>query len=273
MPASITSVEVDGLEPLAHRPLLVLTEENPYLMVDGSDVPRLVAYEDGLVLFDGGRRSVQLTPERVREFVAQVAAPEFLALPVLTRVRDRGGLPTVHIGLRLGTRWKYAAVYGIPLGILVLRDGEPPPEGPPGFMAAYGKVLQFDAPEAKPWTPETIEVMLWDFSHSRDESPWPADVPAPPADWVPPPMGKIRKHLMPGSHEAALTKFLAELPETRAVGFNGHRWSVEVRRVVPGEQYIRDVQQCVIKQTLMDPPMEVGPECHVHRAEASEGAQ
>lgn len=268
MPDTVTSVEVDGLDALPHRPLLVLTEENPYLMVDGSDVPRLVAYDDGLVVFDGGQRSVQLTPLHVRSFVETIATPEFLALPVLTRVRERGGLPTVHIGLRLGARWKYAAVYGIPLGILVLREGEAAPQGPAGFMRAYADLLAFAAPEAAPWTPESIEVMLWDFSHAGDERPWPADVPAPPSDWKDPPVGSIRRHVLAGSHEPALLRFLDGLAETQAVAFNGHRWSIAVRRVVPGERYIRAVQACVIKQTLADPPIPVGPECHVHRAPA-----
>ncbi len=263
MPTSVTSVEVDGLDALPHRPLLVLTEENPHLMVDGSDVPTMVIYDDGLVVFHGGQHSVTLKPAEALRLVEAIATPEFLALPVLTRVRERGGLPTVHIGLRLGTRWKYVAVYGVPLGIVVLNEGEPMPQGPVAFMRAYADLLAFDAPGSAPWTPESVEVMLWDFSHAHDQRPWPADVPAPPSDWLP---GGTRHHILAGSHEPALHRFLDGLAETQAVAFNKHLWSIGVRRIVPAEDYMRAVQACVIKQTLADPPLPVGPECHVRRA-------
>ena len=256
-------VELEGLSELEHKPLAVLRESNPWLMVIGSDVPTIVVYEDGLVVYQklAGQKAeglmVNVGPEAARALVSGLAPPDFMALPARMSVTAATDQPTVGIALRRGSQWKYASVNG--LG----RDGKATAashgEAPVVFITAYRRLASFDAPGATPWEPESIEIMISDFSHARERPlPWPAGIPAPPAGVKPPEKG-VYRHYVPGRHEAATRAFIASLNQSQGVSVGGASASVGVRRVVPSDVYIETMIQCAWSRSI--PSAKLPPGC------------
>ncbi|HVK69843.1 MAG TPA: hypothetical protein VM694_35535 [Polyangium sp.] len=247
-------VEFEGLAKLDHKPLVVLRERNPWLMVLGSDVPTIVVYEDGLVVYHklvekkAEALTVNVGAEAARKLVDELATAEFMGLPAQTSVTAATDQPTVGIALRQGSQWKYASVEGL------RRDGKASAaatgEAPAVFVRAYQRLANFDAPGATPWEPETIEIMLWDFSHARKPPlPWPAGIPAPPAGVKAPKEG-VYHHHVPGRHEAATRAFLASLEQSQGVSVGGASASIGVRRVVPSDDYIRPMILCAWTKSI-----------------------
>jgi hypothetical protein len=256
-------VELEGLSALEHKPLAVLREKNPWATVLGSEVPTIVVYEDGLVVYHRlvGEKASALTvnvgAEAARKFVDGLATTEFMALPARMSITIATDQPTVMIVLRTGSQWKFASVNG--LG----RDGKATAasqgEAPGVFVTAYQRLAQFDAPGAVPWEPETIEIMLWDFSHAHKRPlPWPAGIPAPPAGVKPPEKG-VYRHYVPGRHEAATRAFIASLEQSQGVSVGGASSSIGVRRVVPSDVYIETMIQCAWSRSI--PSAKLPPGC------------
>ncbi|MDC0740091.1 hypothetical protein [Polyangium mundeleinium] len=255
-------VEFEGLAKLDHKPLAVLRERNPWLMVLGSDVPTIVVYEDGLVVYHKlvGDKAEALTvnvgAEAARKLVEELATAEFMALPAQISVTDATDQPRVGIALRQGSQWKYASVEGI------TRNGKATAGetgvAPAVFVRAYQRLANFHAPGATPWAPETIEIMLWDFSHARTPPlPWPAGIPAPPADVKAPKEG-VYHHHVPGRHEAATRAFIASLEQSQGVSVGGASASIGVRRVVPSDIYIGTMIRCAWMKSIPNARLPTG---------------
>ncbi|MDI1449268.1 hypothetical protein [Polyangium sp. 6x1] len=254
--------EVEGLDKLDHKPLAVLRERNTWLLVLGSDVPTIVVYEDGLVVYHKivGNKAEALTvnvgAEAARKLVEELATADFMALPREMSVTTAEDQTTVGIALRQDSQWKYASVEG--LG----RDGKATAaktgEAPAVFVRAYQRLTSFDAPGATPWKPETIEIMLSDFSSARKPPlPWPAGIPAPPAGVKPPPGGGgVYHHVVPGRHEAATRAFIASLEQSQGVAMGGASASIDVRPLVPSDNYIGAMLLCA---WTVGPPNAVRP--------------
>ncbi|TKD12666.1 hypothetical protein [Polyangium fumosum] len=105
-------VEFEGLAKLDPKPLVVLRERNPWLMVLGSDVPTIVVYEDGLVVYHKlvGNKAEALTAnvgaEAAKKLGEELATADFMALPAQASVTAATDQPTVGIALRQGSQWK-----------------------------------------------------------------------------------------------------------------------------------------------------------------------
>jgi hypothetical protein len=241
------SLEVPGLDALAHQPLVVLIERNPWLNVIGSDVPTLALYEDGLVIYHRVKDhhaealQAQLGKGGAQAMATELVGLGFFELPLYASVAHATDQPTVDVYLRSGTRWHLASVYGIGRdGKATHGDGEPAP----AFARAYQRLATFEAPGAVPWKPEQIEVMLWGFEYAKEAKPWPATIPRPPAS-VKPSKNGVYKHFLDGKYDAAVHAFQATLPGTTAVELNGSKWSFGYRRRIPEEDYLWKVRQAL----------------------------
>ena len=246
---------VTGLDALVHKPLIVLYEVNPWLMVIGSDVPRVTIYEDGLVIVlrprekaPPDRLSTHLTPREVADLSARLQATGVGAVAPYTDLCKCSDASTTTILVRSGATWRGTSMYGMqPDGTAVTFDPANAPPVPRAFVDAYRLLADYDPPRAAPWSPETIEVMLGDFSYSTmTPAPWPSDVPAPPAAAVAPDgiLPGVFLYSVPGIHEAKLRALQRSLDPHQAVGIRGRKWTLGVKITLPEEAYIQEVLRC-----------------------------
>src|SRR5262249_18316423 len=160
--------EVPDLDKLAHKPMFVVTERDPWALVVGADVPTAALYEDGLVIYQRVRGEHaeamrgQWTPREARSFVAEIIKAGFLELPLRGSLSSWTDQPTVEILLRSGKTWHLSSMYGMRRGDKQAGDFEPPK----AFAEAFSRATALEVRGAVPWKPDEIEVMLWDFSYA-----------------------------------------------------------------------------------------------------------
>ncbi|MBX3182282.1 MAG: hypothetical protein KIT72_09490 [Polyangiaceae bacterium] len=243
-------VQVSEPDKASERPQVVLVQTNPHALVLGAEVPRVVIYEDGTVITQREAQVVTaVAPKETRELIARVITPELLALPARWSVRAPTDQPRLQLLVRDADGWKLLDVYGVRLGSPP-RPGTTPPGVPTEiFLAACEALASFEPPGAVPWVPQEIELMLWDFSHAKEEPlPWPAGVPQPPR------AGRVakgtQKHPIPGRHEAALRAFLEQQGPRRGVQLDGKSMSLAYRRLVPADAHIQAVRRCALSAAI-----------------------
>jgi hypothetical protein len=246
-------------------PLIVLYERNPWLMSVGSDFPTVVIYEDGRVLFvEGARGHEKVMSGHVDAGVAvglrdELVAAGFMGVPGDTNCA--GGvsdLVTVEILVRRGDAWKMASAYG--LG----RDGSCGAPPPKAFVEAYGRLLKLRPRHAKPFAPEEIDVEIWGFENAVGKPvPWPAEVPAPPANVIPqwnaPYSPKAYHHVLPAKFQPQIAKLLRALvagKHPRAMLLNGQKWTVDPRALWPGYRMVEDAVHCAYDKRAVRPAID-----------------
>ncbi len=239
---------VEGIEGETHRPLLAMWERDPWLMVLGSEVPSFVLYEDGLVVFrrDDARETRYLVAEigapRARSIVDRVLARGFERLPLGSSLVDGTDQPSVDIVVRAADGgWLGSWVHGLGRDGLRSSGCALSAMAPAPFLATHRELLRFRDPSERPWEPDRVEVLLWEFASPRtDQLEWPADVPRPPSPLVAP-EGRPYRHAVEGRHEARLLALQRSLGNARAIRLDGRRWTVNVRRLVPADGYLHEV--------------------------------
>jgi hypothetical protein len=217
------TVEVPGLDALAHRPLLRLD----WGLAELIDI---VVYEDGLVLVadDDARRqqflSANIGPGAAAAMAKQVVAGGFFRLPHYgpndCMISD---LSSARLLVRDGARWHQSTYYGIGLdGVAACsgrstvapdrlgrdRPNEPPPPdkySPPAFTRAYVRLANFKLTDPSPWQPEAIRIHIDDLD-CASASPWPVGVRRPDGDAK---VSDLIGHycLVPGDQAAELHAF------------------------------------------------------------------
>jgi hypothetical protein len=225
-------------------PLLVLMTDNPWAMVIGSDTPRLVAYEDGTVIFAQDQNKIpgiwvaKLSEERLSQLL-DIARP-LLKLPGLKRHYDIAlgvtDQPTTRVFVADKGVTKVVGVYGLSSrgrSWPEIREGEEAP--PQEFMKAHKALCDYSAPDAKPWVPPFIEVMLWDYSYAPEASIiWPTKWPKldSPRTWK---RGDDYSVFLDGTELQPLKDFLATGTEKGAVEVEGKKFAAAFRFTYPSE--------------------------------------
>lgn len=245
--AAVPSAVAAPFEPFAGpRPLAVLIEQDPWLMVIGSDTPRVAIYEDGDVVF------AKKTGERSYAYHhAKLSAAELGKLaqgwePMVKRGGsgkryDLSGAtdqPTAALYLATsGGAWA-ASVYG-----LSCRRAKPPaptnPKGeeapPPELYAVHQMLCGIDYPASREWQPKYVEVMLWDYSYAPNASvQWPKAWPGLSSPRALK-RGDSYSIFLNGRDIPALITFVASVKERGAVELGGKKWSIAYRYTFPGE--------------------------------------
>src|SRR3954466_455078 len=178
--------QTDGQSP---RPVLTLMEQNPWLMVIGSDSPTFALYDDGTVIFlkragegDAVLQTTRLRPEELKAFTDSVPLKELSDLPrsdyVASSATDQ--TTTVIHAWRDGQR-KSVSVYGnVRSGVerSKRQAGKVAPEDdvvfinmksvPQSFSDTVQRLTRFDHPRAERWVPPEIEVMIWPYEYAPD---------------------------------------------------------------------------------------------------------
>ena len=258
-----------------NAPVAVLYERNPWLMAVGSDFPTAAIWRDGLVVFlhydaDGEAEARQMTvPPAQAARISDEVISATRGVPAFTSVSAWSDQQTVEIVVHDGDAWRIAAIYGL------TRDGAPAaidwvnsvglneepiltrhegarPTVPGRFMNAYREMLALDRSNGVPFEPSDLQILFWGFDHARgDPVPWPADVPPPPADIVPAerePGDPIAYSYVVASNYAVSLRRAQETAHAtrlpRAIGFNGHKWTVSLVSRFRGQDAIDRVLHC-----------------------------
>lgn len=252
MRADPKTYAIDEETPGTKRPVLVVIGIDPWAEVRGADVPRTVIYEDGTIIASRGKTTAQgrrtfeskLDPQAAARFAAIRADPALVAVPARLGFSHATDQPTAQLIFRVGDRWKMIIANGLYV------DGTPTHPArelmpvPPPLANALGTIEAFAMPDAPEWKPDTVEIMLSDFSHSKKPPlPWPNGVPRPPAGFKAP-EGGVHKHFVPAAAEPKLEELQRSRDAYTGVGLDGKTWSLNYRRVVPNQALIQRVETC-----------------------------
>jgi hypothetical protein len=214
------------------KPVAVYIEADPWLMVVGSDVPTFALYDSCLVIYrnSDGYKSIQLKPDECRDLTIglqiDAVAQNSGHYDVDEGITDQ---PTHLVLVYKDGKRSISTVYGR------LRVGVRTPDIPEVLIQAIRRMDSFRHPDAQPWLPAKIEVMIWPYEHARDESiAWPTGWP----DLNSP--DTILRHedtyslYLPSEQLAALDSLLKTQLPRGAVEINDRKWSVAYRFPFPG---------------------------------------
>lgn len=230
-PATVPASQAAPQPGAGAEPLVVLIAYDPWAMVIGSDTPRFVLYDDGVVIYrtDAGHYSARLTPDQVATFNASLR-PDALAERAGTYTAvNATDQPTTDILVRRKAGYARVSVYGS------LRSPFARAATPDEFLDAYERLAAFESPGAIPWLPEAVEVMIWPYEYAPDESiVWPETWPGVDhADTVQ--RGDSHSLYIPAAEYPELRDFLRTRREKGAVLIDGRKWIAQVRLPFPKE--------------------------------------
>lgn len=227
------------------KPIAVLIDQDPWLMVIGSDTPRVAVYENGEVVFakkvDSGHtyHTVNLAP-------AALAALEAEWLPLMNlkslkrhySLSDWTDQRTAFVYLRRGDRTVVTSAYGLGCANVGRQQFDKPP--PKEVLESVRHLCALSFAQSQEWMPRYIEVMLWDYSYAPGPSTkWPADWPSLSSE-------RARKRgdsysiFLDGAQLPKLRAFLKAQQEKGAVELAGKKWAVGYRMTFPNEPMWRN---------------------------------
>lgn len=190
------SVEVDGLDALEHRPLLVMGAGGPFSrpcedVHEASQLAftrgRFALYDDGLVIFTRTTAAscaeveAHVGPGRAKALVDSIFDAGFADVAPVSEA-NCSDAPGVFIEARRGATWHRAAVEGLDrFGTHTCRSYDPTD---PTFIVVLRALTFFDAADAVPWVPREVAIGLWPSEPYppdlvRRAVPWPAGLPPP----------------------------------------------------------------------------------------------
>lgn len=235
------------------RPLAVLVETNPWLMVMGSDTPSFVLYEDGQVIYR--ERSAEKSANKESRYLwklmtsaqlqsLKVTLASFGPYPKgnnrinLTEFSDQ---PETKLYLNFDETKLVASIYGIRFATASREDGRSKTPFPAelGKLYAFLSSLQFTG--ATEWRPKYLEAIAWDYSHVVDASVvWPKQWPGLNSPTT------IKRETMfsifvPGIEINNVSAFLGTRKERGAIEIDGKKFAVSVRPTFPSEPVWRNV--------------------------------
>ena len=232
------------------KPVAVFIQSDPWLMMIGSDTPRMAIYDDGQVIFAKkvGDRLVyhhatvnKETLATLRERLKPVLALKGLKpwYNIRPNVTDQ---PEAMFYLCDGDRQITSRVYGLTIEGMksppsTAYPDAPEPDVPPIELSKLHKWLSgLDFRQSKEWTPKYVEVMLWDFSYAPDPSiKWPKQWPSLDSDRTLKRGNDQYSVFLDGAMLPKLREFLATRKEKGAVELAGKKFAVSYRRTFPGE--------------------------------------
>ncbi|MNK13981.1 hypothetical protein D3C87_320750 [compost metagenome] len=213
------------------EPLLVLVEYDPWAMVIGSDTPKFVLYDDGVVIYrkDDGHHTARLSPDEMATFRASLRPEALSRLAGSYALTENTDQPTTDILLRSGSTYARISIYG---SLSSLTVG---PALPTEILDTYERLIAFERRDAVPWRPEKVEVMIWPYEYAPDESIiWPAGWPGiTHVDTQQ--RGENYSLYISASEYLKLREFLGTRRSRGAVLIDGRKWAAQVRLPFPKE--------------------------------------
>lgn len=142
-------------------------------MVIGSDSPVFALYENGEVMYRSGEQdptkrflNARLSPESTKQFLSTLDLSNRLIefdrkMIQASTVSDQ---PTSEILYWVNGEFHAVGIYGQLGG-----SGSARKDVSDSVLRIWDTVTAFKAPEAKPWLPPYIEVMIWPYEYSPEE--------------------------------------------------------------------------------------------------------
>lgn len=232
------------------KPIAVLIQTGPWLMVLGSNTPLVTIYDDGQVVYwkrEKDQKPLLLTKQLSTAALAEVRnkLSTFGDYSKLKRYYNLApgvtDLAETKIYLSLGQGDFVTGVYGLtvsdsPLPADSTSGGqEKPGELPRAIRDLHAYLASLDFADAQPWEPPYVEVMIWGYDYAPDESiHWPKEWPAlqSPSTLK---RGEAYSIFLPGKELRRLREFLRTRKERGAVEIDGRKWAVSIRYTFPSE--------------------------------------
>jgi len=230
------------------KPFAFLLEQNPWAMVIGADLPSVVVYSDGAVL-----RANPSSRKEPAYLVSQIRGSEWDRLvqsigptPAFDVLKENYSMsaptdqPTTTVVLFGKSGRRSVSVYGYSTAPPDTRTARKDRVGGSSVPAEFDRIATLLATLAPrnetPWQPRFVEVMLSPYENSRETpKPWPAAWPTRGSQ-----MAFQRNAswsvILPGSELPKLRDFVRQTKERQAILWDGHKWSIAYRLVLPAGQ-------------------------------------
>jgi hypothetical protein len=240
------------------KPIVVLIQTNPWLMVIGSDTPLMTIYDDGQLIHlkQEKGKAPQYVHTQLSEKELDKVKKNLLSLGNYAGVKREYNLapnvfdlPETKIYLNLNEIRLVTIVYGLMLPGTKLPayssfPGQKKPDSlPETIKNLYSYLSGLSFTTFKEWIPTFVEVMIWPYEYAPDESiHWPKDWPG-----LDSPNTLKRRDaysiFFPGDKMKQLSDFLSTSKPKGAVEIGGKKWAVSVRYTFPSEPSWRKVFQ------------------------------
>jgi hypothetical protein len=238
------------------KPIAVLIQTDPWLMVIGSDMPKITIYEDGQVisLKQNEAKSPQYVHTQLSEQEFNEVKKRLLSFGNYTGIkRDYDlapnvfDLPETKIFLNLNDAKLVTIVYGLMSPGTKLRaystfpGQEKPDELPASIKNLHSYLTNLKFNKSEEWTPKFVEVIIWPYEYAPDESiHWPKDWPGLDSP------NTLKRNdaysiFFPGNKMEQLREFLITRKPKGAVKIGGKKWAVSGRYTFPSEPTWRNV--------------------------------
>jgi hypothetical protein len=210
-----------------------LTEENPWLMVMGSDVPTFALYETGQIIYKTIEKDhlkiyeVELPKEELQKVIQSLLISDNIyKLPNDIEATNWTDQPTNKLALDLNNQ-KSINVYGS-----LDENSDARKKTPNEFLIVYDKIKKYRSESAKEWLPDKIEVMFWDYNYAPNKKPWPnkfSDLKSISTIK----RGGMYSVYIDRSDFAEFKKYYVSLGEKEAVEINGEKMAISYRFPFP----------------------------------------
>lgn len=232
------------------KPIAVLIQTDPWLMVIGSDTPMVAIYDDGQVLYwkKGEKREQTLLQTQLDTDALKKIKDTLSSFGDYSKLKHRydmnpnaTDLPETKIYLSLNGKEFATSVYGLmvsntQLPAYSISGNNQKPEGlPHEIRELHTYLTSLNFAEAKPWQPTYIEVMIWPYDYAPGKSiywlkDWPGlDSPNTLK------RGDSYSIFLPSKELAKLQDFLKTQNKQGAVDIGGKKWATSIRYTFPSE--------------------------------------
>ena len=245
------SAQALDIEPFkGPKPIAVLIQTDPWLMVIGSDTPMVTIYDDGQVVYLKREKekpplllAKQLNTNELAVIRKKLAsfgdysklkgyydlAPHVTDLPetkIYLSPEDGNLVTTVYALMISDTHLPAYSTFG--------GDGKSD-KLPEIIKKLHDYLTSLDFADAKPWEPPYVEAMVWGYDYAPEESiHWPKDWPG-----LDSPNTLKRRDaysiFLPGKELPKVRDLLKTQKEKGAVEIGGRKWAVSLRYTFPGE--------------------------------------
>ncbi|MBK1884705.1 hypothetical protein JIN85_20000 [Luteolibacter pohnpeiensis] len=231
-------------------PILVVREMNPWRMVIGSDSAKFAIYDDGSVIYQTAKPTVERPFSRRKIDDPSKMAEALLGFdPAKVDAEYELSSATDQISTTIWTPEKQIEIYGNWRKPLTLGGGDDPDtkaidEGerkmwealPKEVRAFLAKIEEERENAGDPWLPESIEVMFWPYEYAPDQSiVWPAGWPDLNAKTTRKRGENSYSVFLQSKNYPELLKFIATEKEKGAILINEKKMAISYRFPFPGE--------------------------------------
>lgn len=232
------------------EPIAVIIQTNPWLMVVGSDMPRMVLYANGQIIYLKKTESDKpayyskfLDPRKLTEIKEKLSSiGDYsklkhyydLAPGVSDQSETKLYLSFDDVECTVGVYDLETNDTDFPAydNIGSNQESDTLPEE---IRKLHAYLTSFDYADAEPWEPIYIEVMIWNYDYAPDEAiHWPSDWPGLKSPYTIK-RGDSYSIYLPATELRKLRDFLRSRRQKGAVEIDGMKWAVSVRYVFPSE--------------------------------------